>query len=409
MRSSPGAGLLRGILIGVLLGAVFTAGFVVRGAIPSLAAHEAVIGENLPANSSGEQFPLLLEAKALIEEHYLRPLPNQTTLQYGAVRGFLGTLQDRLTYFIEPAVAASESNVLAGEYGGIGVQVRRDEAGKFRLYPFREGPAARAGLLDGDILLKVNDQEIAPETPQDAADQLLRGEVKADSGVKLLVGRDSGETLERFILFETIEVPSVVWRVLAEAPELGYIQILRFTSRTPEELNNALVDLRVAAVKGIALDMRNNPGGLLLESIQVASAFLPDDKIILIERNKSGEKQYAINNSDKIGQKMLDLPLVVLVNKGSASAAELVAGALKDNGRALLVGQQTFGKWSIQLIFQLSDKSSLHVTTGEFYPPSRAQLDGIGLTPDILMIPDQNGRDVELGETIRVLRKQIGS
>jgi carboxyl-terminal processing protease len=384
--------ILRGFSFGALLGAVFVAGFLFRGAMPSQA-------------QGNRHYPLLEQTHGLLIDHYLRPLPDATQLEYGAIRGMLATLNDRLTYFIDPPVAASESNVLAGQYGGIGVQVRRDEAGRFRLYPFRDGPAARAGVRDGDILLKVNDQDVPLDMRQDAVDQLLRGEVKEGNGVKIEVRADAeaDNTRTYTILFETIEIPSVVWRTLEEEASFGYVQVLRFTSRTPSELKKAFDELRGANIRALVLDMRNNPGGLLQESITVASQFLPPDLVVLYEQSRQGEKEYRVRD----GSTLTDLPMVVLINGGTASAAELVAGALKDHGRATVIGQRSFGKGTVQLIFQLLDKSSIHVTTAEFFPPSRQPLEGAGIAPDIPMIPDSNGRDVELGEAIRYLRDKL--
>jgi carboxyl-terminal processing protease len=384
--------ILRGFSFGALLGAVFVAGFLFRGAMPSQA-------------QGNRHYPLLEQAHGLLIDHYLRPLPDATQLEYGAIRGMLATLNDRLTYFIDPPVAASESNVLAGQYGGIGVQVRRDEAGRFRLYPFRDGPAARAGVRDGDILLKVNDQDVPLDMRQDAVDQLLRGEVKEGNGVKIEVRADAETENTRIytILFETIEIPSVVWRTLEEETSFGYVQVLRFTSRTPSELKKAFDELRSVNIRALVLDMRNNPGGLLQESITVASQFLPPDLVVLYEQSRQGEKEYRVRD----GSTLTDLPMVVLINGGTASAAELVAGALKDHGRATVIGQRSFGKGTVQLIFQLLDKSSIHVTTAEFFPPSRQPLEGAGIEPDIPMIPDSNGRDVELGEAIRYLRDKL--
>ena len=384
--------ILRGFSFGALLGAVFVAGFLFRGAMPSQA-------------QGNRHYPLLEQTHGLLIDHYLRPLPDATQLEYGAIRGMLATLNDRLTYFIDPPVAASESNVLAGQYGGIGVQVRRDEAGRFRLYPFRDGPAARAGVRDGDILLKVNDQDVPLDMRQDAVDQLLRGEVKEGNGVKIEVRADAeaDNTRTYTILFETIEIPSVVWRTLEEEASFGYVQVLRFTSRTPSELKKAFDELRGANIRALVLDMRNNPGGLLQESITVASQFLPPDLVVLYEQSRQGEKEYRVRD----GSTLTDLPMVVLINGGTASAAELVAGALKDHGRATVIGQRSFGKGTVQLIFQLLDKSSIHVTTAEFFPPSRQPLEGAGIEPDIPMIPDSNGRDVELGEAIRHLRDKL--
>lgn len=230
--------LLRGFAFGALLGAAFMAGFLFRGEMPLQA-------------QGNRSYPLLQQAHGLLIDHYLRPLPSETQLEYGAIRGLLATLNDRLTYFIDPPVAASESNVLAGQYGGIGVQVRRDEQGRFRLYPFRDGPAARAGVRDGDILLKVNGEAVPPNARQDEVDQLLRGEVKESNGVTIEVSAETEaqNTRSYSIPFETIEVPSVVWRTLEEEPSFGYIQVLRFTSRTPAELQKAFEELRAANIR----------------------------------------------------------------------------------------------------------------------------------------------------------------
>jgi carboxyl-terminal processing protease len=297
---------------------------------------------------------------------------------------------------------------LAGKYGGIGVQVKRDEQNNFVLFPFPNGPAARAGVKDGDLLLKVNGKDVPPDTAADAADQLLRGEVKDDNGVKIAIKRpasqngsstSSDEQLEFTIPFEVIEVPSVVWRVLTEEPTFGYMQILRFTNRTPDEVKAAFNDLKSKNIRALILDMRNNPGGLLAESIKVAGQFL-EGGVVLYERSRDGEKTLEADKADYL----VNVPMIVIVNQGTASAAELVAGAIQDRKRGSLIGQQTYGKGSVQLIFALADKSSLHVTTAEWLTPNKTLLDGKGLVPDIPMIPDPNGRDVELGEAIRRLR-----
>jgi carboxyl-terminal processing protease len=214
---------------------------------------------------------------------------------------------------------------------------------------------------------------------------------------------DSEETSDYFIEFAVVTVPSVVWRVLQEEPTFGYIQIIRFTSRTPDELRSAISDLRSHGVVALVLDLRKNSGGLLQESVQVASEFL-DGGVVFYERTRDGET--ATNALE--GGAALDLPLVVLVDSGTASAAELVAGAIRDRGRGILIGQQTYGKGSVQLIFPLSDDSSIHITSAEWFTPAHTALDGTGLEPDISMIPAEDGRDVELGEAVRYLHQTIG-
>lgn len=353
---------------------------------------------------SEKEFPLLQETVGYIEEFFVKEKPPHTQLEYAVVRAYLQELKDPYTFFIEPAVAASESDALAGRYGGIGVDVQRNEQGEFVLYPFMDSPATRAGIREGDILLAVNGTPVDLSVSMDTVRQALRGEITEGAGVELRV-RQINETEEReyFILFEEILVPSVTWRTLIEDENIGYIKILSFTSRTPEEFQQAVTELREAGITSLVLDLRGNSGGLLQESLTIAGEFL-DGGLLSIERRVSGEDRLEDNN----GGVMTDLPVVVLVDNGTASAAEIVAGAIQANGRGILIGQQTFGKGSIQRIFPLSDNSSIHVSTALWLTPNGQTLDGQGLTPDISMIPDENGRDVELGEAVRHLRQQQG-
>ncbi len=382
----------RGLVTGLILSAVFLAGFVVRGHIPATAQEK-----------SDQQFPLLGEVKSLVDSNYLHDLPAPKDLEYGAVRGYLGALNDPYTFFIDPPVAQNESEVLAGQYGGIGVQVKRDETGAFVLYPFRDGPAAQAGLVDGDVLVAVNGSEIPVSERLDVVDRLLRGEVGEGRGVTVTVRSPGADAVREYtIKFAVVAVPSVIWRPLIEEPTLGYIQILRFTARTPEELRTALTELNAQGVVAYVLDLRQNPGGLLKESVEVASEFL-DGGVVFYERQRTGETE----TQAAAGGLGLDQPMVVLVDNGTASAAELVAGAIRDRGRGQLIGQKTYGKGTVQLIFRLSDDSSIHITTAEWFTPARAPLEGQGLEPDISMIPAEDGRDVELGEAIRQLRTQL--
>ncbi len=356
------------------------------------------------AAAAPTQFPLLAQAFDDLQHNFVRQPPADPVLEYGAIRGMVAALNDKYSFFIEPPVAQSESNVLAGHYGGIGVQLQRDEAGNFVLYPFPDSPAAKAGVQNGDVLLSIKDKDVSPTTQQDAVDQMLRGEVKDNSGVTFTVRHQPNGTQQTYtVLFQDVNVPSVVWRVLLQDSTLGYAQILRFTNQTPTELKNAIADLTSKAVKGLVLDLRNDPGGLLDESLQVAGQFL-DGGVVFYEESRAGETAHNAATGHAT-----TLPLIVLVNGGTASAAELVAGAIHDRGRGMLVGQQTYGKGSVQVILELADHSSIHVTTAEWLPPSRTALNGKGLTPDVPMIPDQNGRDVELGEAIRRLQASMAA
>ncbi len=388
--------LITGGLIGVGLAMVFVAGFIIRDIFDT---HSVFSATQPQLMESG--YPLLDEVQNLIDQHYLRQQPDYQTRQYAAIRGMLNSLGDRNTFFIDPPVAQSESQVLAGTYGGVGVLLQRNEAGQFVMYPFPESSALSAGIVDGDILKSVNGREIVLSDSPDAIDQLLRGEVKDNNGVDLIVIRGDKE-LAFFVPFAVVNVPSVQWRVLDEDNRIGYILIIRFTARTPSEIQQALEDLTEANIESLVLDLRNNGGGLLQEAIDVAGIFL-GDTVILIEVSKSEEREFYPNSLPT----QSDLPMMVLVNGRTASAAELVAGAIQDESRGVLVGQKTFGKGTIQQIFRLSDTSSVHITAAEWLTPHRNVIEGVGLTPDIEMIPDENGRDVELGEAIRYLQNNI--
>jgi carboxyl-terminal processing protease len=366
------------------------------------------IARDLTVVSAQEEgrFPLLDEAVSYVEQYFVKDKPDQKTQEYALIRSYLSTLGDPNTFFIEPAVAASESDALAGRYGGIGADVQRNERGEFVLYPFPDSSAEKEGIRDGDIILSINAIPVDLSSSLDEIRQALRGELVEGAGVTLVVRNQAdAEDTQRmyFVPFAEVLVPSVTWRTLFEAPELGYINVQRFTSRTPEEFGTAVAELNAVGVRGVVLDLRNNAGGLLQESLEIADQFF-DGGVLSIETRVGGETI----KEDQPGGLLVDLPLVVLVNHNTASAAEIVAGAIQARGRGILVGQQTYGKGSIQSIFTLADQSSIHVTVALWFTPDGSPLDSIGLTPDISMIPDENGRDVELGEAIRQLRATLG-
>lgn len=389
--------LLTGLFAGAILAVMFIAGFLTH----------AYFGNDLipiaGSTSGSGEYPLLSEVQSLLNHAYLREQPDTTEREYGAIRGLLSTLQEPNTFFIEPSVAQSEADVLAGTYGGIGVLLQRNEQGEFIMHPYPDSPAEAAGIQPGDVLLAINGVEITLQDHPDAIDQQLRGEVKDDNGVEIRF-RQGGETQEIFIVFDVINVPSVLWRILEEDNRLGYVQILRFTSRTPEELRTALAQLFEEDVEGLLLDLRGNGGGLFQESIEVADEFL-DGGIVTIQVTRLAEEIFEAD----AGGDAIDIPLIVLVDNRTASASELVAGAIQDQERGILIGQRTYGKGTVQQIFTLSDGSSVHITYAEWFTPNRSPIAGEGLIPDIEMIPDENGRDVELGEAVRTLQQALDS
>lgn len=382
--------ILLGLGLGGLLALVFAAGFLLSDQLDTQA---------MAAPASGGDFAMLDEVQALLDRFYVREQPAYRQREYGAIRGMLGTLNDPNTFFVEPSTAASESDVLAGTYGGVGVQVVRGGPGELILYPFADGPAAAAGIQADDRLVAINQQQLDPAISLDVVDQLLRGEVRSGSGVTITVERD-GEELEFFVEFAVINVPSVVWRMLGDG--IAYLQIMRFSARTPDELSAAAGALLAAGAQGLVLDLRDNAGGLLQESIQAADVFV-DDGVLVYEVSPSGEHSF----NSTTGGLLADLPLRVLVNGRTASGAEIVAGAIRDSGRALLVGEPTYGKGTVQQILPLSDTSSLHITSSEWFTPARQPLDQVGLTPDVPVTPDPSGIDNALAAAVEGVQVEL--
>jgi carboxyl-terminal processing protease len=339
-------------------------------------------------------FPIFEEAHQLITDHALRPIPTGQALEYGAIRGLIqsygSAVNDPHTSFLEPPQAELESNTLAGKFGGIGVRLSNDADGNYVLYPFPDGPAKEAGIQDGDRLLAVDDLSVTPQTPVDQVTAAVRGPV--GQKVAVTVGRAPDyEPISYDIKREEVALPSVTYHLDADEPRLGVIEVNAMASTTVPEILKSAEDLQTRGATALALDLRNNGGGLLDVGIAVAEIFLKDGVVI--------EQQYRGQDVEtfKVGQpgELSEIPLVVLINGGTASAAEIVAGALQARGRAQLIGETSYGKNTIQLVYELSDKSSLHVTAAEWWVPGLdAPRPGKGLTPDI---PAASGQTPDAG------------
>lgn len=351
------------------------------------------------------EFKIFWEAWSLVEKNFYGELPAPKTMTYAALHGALSALNDPYTTFVEPQPRQLEKDDLHGSFGGIGVWLSQAQDGSFVLAPMREGPAIRAGIQDGDVLLGVDDTTITPEMSLSDVQVLIRGPLGSE--VRLTIRREGvPEPLVLTIVREEIAIPSVMWHMVEDQPGVGYVKIMRFTERTPQELEEALTELRDQGMVRLVLDLRDNGGGLLTEATQVASQFLNEGVVLYERRRNAEEKVYPVQK----GGMARDVPLAVLINGGTASAAEIIAGALQDHERGPLIGERTFGKGSVQLIYDLSDGSSLHVTSAEWFTPNRHQISGQGLTPDIeVPLTDEDrtqGRDPQLERAIAYLVSQ---
>ncbi len=393
------------ILVGVLTTAfvcatAFLAGYALRwwqdeGAHP--------IGD-VPTEQQ-ERMKLFWEAWHLIEEHfyYTEPLDYDAMVQ-GATAGMVETLGDEHTAWLNPQMAKLMSEDLSGTFEGVGATVDMVDDRLTIVRPLPGSPAERAGLRAGDVIVAVDGKPLGKTTLLEAI-MLIRG--PAGSTVRLQVQRPTDSGFEEFevkVRREKITLPTVESELLPG--EIGYIRLTEFNSLAAGEVQKALRELDRQGMKGLILDLRDNPGGYLDTAVEIADEFL-EEGLIVTERDRRGEGD---DYTARRGGLATRVPLVVLVNKASASASEIVAGAIQDQGRGTLIGEQTFGKGSVQLTFTLRDGSSLHITVARWFTPSGRLIDGEGLMPDIvvpLTTEDADaGRDPQLARAVEFLGAQ---
>lgn len=331
-------------------------------------------------NSSGDDAVfdevLFREVWGLLKKQFYGDLPEGKEITYDAIRGLVERLGDQHTAFVDPKAAVLFNTDMQGSFEGIGAQVELAEGGGVRLrYLFPNQPAEKSGLQAGDVILAVDGKDITKLSLLEAIG-LIRG--PRNSKVTLTIRRDQEKPRDITVTRDRIEIPVVESKVLADG-KIQYVSLSEFSSVAPNRLADALNKALAQKPVGLILDLRGNPGGLLDASVRIGSYFVPKGPI-LIERLKDGtEKVY-----DRQGRYLLgDIPLVVLVDGGSASASEIVAGAIQDAGSGVLIGEKTFGKGSVQLPNMLSDGSQLRVTIAHWFTPKDRGIHGSGLEPDI--------------------------
>ena len=346
-------------------------------------------GDTASADEASE-FSVFWQAWHLIEDNFFGDIPDMQHVTWGAIRGAIDTLDDPHTTFLEPQPRQREREDLSGRFGGIGAYVSQAEDGSIILDPMPDLPAEKAGVQKGDIVTQVDDTWITPEMTVDDVVSLVRGEI--GSNVRLTLRReDHVEPIVVEIERKEIPSPSVHWRMLEEADGIGYVRIMLFSGRTDKEVKEALGELSEQRMTGLILDLRGNGGGLFDAAIDVSSRFLPDGVVVYQVENDGSEQTYNVRG----GFKFDDWPVALLVDGGTASASEIVAGALQDSGRAELIGQETYGKGSVQHVFDLKDGSSVHITASKWLTPNRRQIDGQGLMPDQEVLISEEDRAQE--------------
>jgi len=353
-----------------------------------------------------QEFDIFWEAWNRIDSVYLGELPTPKQLTYGAIQGAIALLDDPYTVFVEPAARQQEIQSLQGTFGGIGAFLSRpEEGGEIVLEPMPGNPAEAAGIVSQDVLLAVDGVEITAVMTVSEVAELIKGEI--GTAVTLTVRHpDATESVDIEIIRDRILDPSVSYRLLAQDETVGYIRLSRFSGESSKEVAEAISALVEQGAQKLVLDMRHNGGGLLDAAVAITDHFLMDGPVLYQQSQEEGERVYEATDETLLP----DMPLIVLVDGGTASAAEIVAGALQDRERAILIGDRaTFGKGSVQLVFDLSDGSSVHVTSARWFTPDRHQIDQEGLQPDIVVEITQeaidNGRDMVLERAVEEFDK----
>jgi carboxyl-terminal processing protease len=379
------------LLVALITGVAFLAGFVARASLVS----EPVTVAVGPASGEEEAFRVFWEAWHILERDFYGDLPDDQEMTYNAIHGVIDDLDDKYTAFLEPEMAAIVREDMSGSFEGIGAVVNMNDDGQLEIVRTFEGkPAARAGLKSGDIVLAVGDTAIEKMSVFEAV-ALIRG--PAGSVARLTIKRQVvTDPFVVEVVREKIEMPVVESKMLDD--DIAYLQLSEFNAHAASKLKAGLQSLLTKESRSLIFDLRDNPGGFLNVAVEIGSQFVGEGSILVERLKNDQDRDYPAQS----GGLATDIPLVVLVNGGTASASEIVAGAIQDAGRGILIGEQTLGKGSVQLSHYLSDGSELRVTIARWFTPNGRAIHEEGLVPDIQV--DMTEEDIEAGRDPQLQR-----
>ena len=355
------------------------------------------------SDTSGDEFQLLAEIRSILErEHFNRDAVDSETLTREAINGMLTSLDDPYAAYLTPDRHAVASQDLRGNFSGIGAQVEIRNGEIIIVSPMANTPAERAGLRPGDIILSIDGESTEGFALLQAVNK-IRGP-RGEAVLLDILHRGDSDSVELSIIRDIIDITSVNLKMLVG--RIAHIRISDFWETTDQELTEALKKVEGFQARGLILDVRNNPGGLVQSVVDVTSQFI-DGGIVLYEIRGDGSRRDWNANSDGLAK---DIPLVLLVNGGSASGSEVLAGALMDYERATVIGAKTFGKGSVNVLRDLSDGSGLTFTVARWYTPEGTLIEGEGLQPDIpVQQPDDGVDDVQLDKAIEILEGKVAA
>ncbi len=382
-------------LLLLALAIAFSAGWKVRQSIPQT---------HLPQQSSQLEFSdnaLFNRVYHNLQNSFLEKekLSNQNKLLYGSIEGMVASLDDPYTAFLPPQETKKFEEDMAGSFGGVGIELGYQNSHLAVIAPLENTPAARAGVQAGDLILHIKDEnkEIDRDTTGLTlmeAVEIIRGPINDPIELTLL-REDEQKPIKITVVRQEITIPRVTLNIIKErGQEIAHLKLARFGGNTKEEWNRQVetivrqhqADNNFA---GVILDMRNNPGGYLDGAVYIASEFIESGIIVQQESRQQPKETFSVNRQGKL----INTPLIVLVNRGSASAAEIVAGALREQRSTQIIGQTTFGKGTIQQTKQLPDKASLHITVARWLLPSGQEIHEAGIEPDISVEDDPATED----------------
>lgn len=371
-------GFLSGLVVAVIL-------LIVSGSF--------MLGTNI------QQLSGLLKVTSLMKLESLEKVDNKQLIE-GAMKGMVGALNDPYSVYMEPREYEQLDAHMEGNYGGIGIYVGMREENRLTIVsPIKGTPGHKAGLESGDVIVRIDDVE-TNDIDMDTAVSMMKGE--PGTTVALAIFREGSHQLLDFeITREIINIPAVEGEILPEEPDIAYVELLTFSNNTSRELAHTLAEMDKNGFRGLILDLRNNPGGSLQAAIEVADFFVPPGPIVHIVDSRRMETISAYGS-------YLDKPVVVLVNKGSASASEILAGAIKDRKVGTLVGTETFGKGLVQSVYQLPGGAAMKLTTAKYLTPDEHDINKKGIEPDVKVEQDADSDiDEQLQKAIEILKTKF--
>ncbi len=341
-----------------------------------------------------KQMGNLLKVVSLVKTQYLSPVDNDTLME-GSIKGIVQSLNDPYSSYLEPSTYKQLKEQIKGSFGGLGVLVGMKENQLTVARTYKGTPAYRAGIQPGDIILKIDNQDVSG-IDMDTALHLLRGQVGTELTLTILranIASPFNVPLTR----EEITVPTVEGQIVKG--DIAHIIISQFTEQTPQELEENIERLNKQGMKSVVLDLRGNPGGELTSAVKAAGYFVPAGPVVYIDYRAGNQEEYLAEGNN------LGLPLVVLINEHSASAAEILAGAVKDTQAGTIVGQRSYGKGVVQMVFELGNGAGLKLTTARYLTPNKQDINKKGIEPDIIVEQTLEGPDVQLQRAVELIEQ----